>query len=149
MASQIISLTNVYSRVYWGADPQIRVTGLCEGNLMVTGEFPTQRVSNAENVSIWWRHHGFRPTPTQQTQLESLGCIDEIRAYKWKHPIIQHITMIYNCPDILFVRYLQIPIFVAQKVATSNSNSLHGEVTYRITDDWHAIVFIRKALVLG
>ena len=23
----------------------------------VTGEFPTQRVSNAENVSIWWRHH--------------------------------------------------------------------------------------------
>ena len=23
----------------------------------VTGEFPAQRVSNAENVSIWWRHH--------------------------------------------------------------------------------------------
>ena len=23
----------------------------------VTGEFPTQRESNAENVSIWWRHH--------------------------------------------------------------------------------------------
>ena len=22
-----------------------------------TGEFPAQRVSNAENVSIWWRHH--------------------------------------------------------------------------------------------
>ena len=22
-----------------------------------TGEFPTQRSSNAENVSIWWRHH--------------------------------------------------------------------------------------------
>ena len=24
----------------------------------MTGEFPTQRASNAENVSIWWRHHG-------------------------------------------------------------------------------------------
>ena len=24
----------------------------------VTGEFPAQRASNAENVSIWWRHHG-------------------------------------------------------------------------------------------
>ena len=33
------------------------VTGLCEGNSPVTGEFPTQRTSNAENVSIWWRHY--------------------------------------------------------------------------------------------
>ena len=27
------------------------------GNLPVTGEFPAQMASNAENVSIWWRHH--------------------------------------------------------------------------------------------
>ena len=33
------------------------VTGLCAGNSPVTGEFPTQRASDAENVSIWWRHH--------------------------------------------------------------------------------------------
>ena len=33
------------------------VTGLCEGNSPVTGEFPAQRASNEENVSIWWRHH--------------------------------------------------------------------------------------------
>ena len=33
------------------------VNGLCEGNLPVTGEFPAQRASNAENVFIWWRHH--------------------------------------------------------------------------------------------
>ena len=37
---------------------KLRVTGLCEGNSPVTGEFPSQRASNAENVSIWWRHHG-------------------------------------------------------------------------------------------
>ena len=24
-----------------------------------TGEFPAQRACNAENVSIWWRHHAF------------------------------------------------------------------------------------------
>ena len=36
---------------------KLRVTGLCEGNSPVTGEFPTQRASNMENVSIWWRHH--------------------------------------------------------------------------------------------
>ena len=38
-----------------------RVTGLCEGNSPVTGEFPAQRASYAENVSIWWRHHDTRP----------------------------------------------------------------------------------------
>ena len=31
---------------------------LCVGNSPETGEFPTQRASYAENVSIWWRHHG-------------------------------------------------------------------------------------------
>ena len=36
---------------------KLRVTGLCAGNSPVTGEFPTQRASNVENVSIWWRHH--------------------------------------------------------------------------------------------
>ena len=37
---------------------KLRATGLCEGNSPVTGEFPAQRASNAENVSIWWRLHG-------------------------------------------------------------------------------------------
>ena len=38
---------------------KLRVTGLCVGNSPVTGEFPAQMASNAENVSIWWRHHAF------------------------------------------------------------------------------------------
>ena len=33
------------------------VTGLCAGTSTVTGEFPAQMASNAENASIWWRHH--------------------------------------------------------------------------------------------
>ena len=65
MASQITSLTIVYSTVYSGADQRkhikLRITGLCEGKSPVTGEFPTKRVSNAENVSIWWRHHETAP----------------------------------------------------------------------------------------
>ena len=32
---------------------KLRVTGLCAENSPVTGEFPTQMASNAENVSIW------------------------------------------------------------------------------------------------
>ena len=37
--------------------PKLRVTGLCAGNSSGNGEFPAQMASNAENVSIWWRHH--------------------------------------------------------------------------------------------
>ena len=36
---------------------KLRATGLCVGNYPVTDEFPAQRASNAENDSIWWRHH--------------------------------------------------------------------------------------------
>ena len=33
------------------------VSGLCAGNSPVSGEFPAQMASNAENISIWWRRH--------------------------------------------------------------------------------------------
>ena len=39
---------------------KLRVTGLCAGNSPVTGELPAQMASNAENASIWWRHHVLR-----------------------------------------------------------------------------------------
>ena len=36
----------------------LRVTGLCERSSPVIGEFSAHRASNAENVSIQWRHQG-------------------------------------------------------------------------------------------
>ena len=42
--------------------PKLRVTGLCAGNSPGTGEFPAQMASNAEKVSIWWRHHASSKT---------------------------------------------------------------------------------------
>ena len=39
---------------------KLHVTGICVGNSPETGEFPAQMASNAENVSIWWRHHDMR-----------------------------------------------------------------------------------------
>ena len=60
MASQITSFTIVYKRLFRRISKKtskLRVTSLCEWNFPVTGEFPAQRASNAENVSIWWRHH--------------------------------------------------------------------------------------------
>ena len=84
MASQITSLTIVYSRLLYPRPTKLEgggildspcpsvcplfrcrskkisklcVTGVCEGNSPVTSEFPTQMASNEENVSIWWLHH--------------------------------------------------------------------------------------------
>ena len=63
IASQIASLASIYllSRLIRRRSKKtskIRVNGLCAGNSPQTGEFPAQMASNAENVSIWWRHHG-------------------------------------------------------------------------------------------
>ena len=62
IASEIISLT-IVNRLFRRRSKKTskpRVTGLCEGNSPVAGEFPAQKASNAENVSIWWRYHGKR-----------------------------------------------------------------------------------------
>ena len=51
------------NRLFWRRSKKtskLRVTGLCVGTSPVTGEFPSQRASDAENVSIGWRHHAFR-----------------------------------------------------------------------------------------
>ena len=90
IASQITSLTIVYSTVYSGADKRKHQSSaslafvrgihrgpvnsphkwpvarkmfpLDAGNSPGTGEFPAQMASSAENVSIRWRHHGFEGT---------------------------------------------------------------------------------------
>ena len=48
---------------------KLRVTGLCAGNSPGTGEFPAQMASYTENVSIWWRHHGYSAEVFQAKQL--------------------------------------------------------------------------------
>ena len=81
MGSQITSLTVVYSTIYSGADKKkskLHVTGLCARNSPVTGEFPAQRASYAENVSIWWRHHISTSLP--------LGLARNVFLYK-KYPV--------------------------------------------------------------
>ena len=60
------------------------VTGLCTGNSPVTGEFPARRASNAENISIWWRHHDMgkiyqRQYTTKQNNVWTICMILEMR----------------------------------------------------------------------
>ena len=57
LTSLTIGYSTVNSRRKSKKTSKLRVTGHCEGNMPVTGEFPAQRASNAENVFIWWRHH--------------------------------------------------------------------------------------------
>ena len=52
-------LLNCLFRCRSNKTSKFRVTGLCGGDSLVTGEFPSQRASNAENVFIWWRHEIF------------------------------------------------------------------------------------------
>ena len=40
---------------------KLRITDLCVGNSLGTGEFPAQMANNSENISIWWRHHESGP----------------------------------------------------------------------------------------
>ena len=55
MASQITSLTIVYSSVYSDAD-QRKHQSFASLVFVRTGEFPAQTASNEKNGSIWWRH---------------------------------------------------------------------------------------------
>ena len=59
---------------------KLRVTGLCEGNSLETGEFPAQRASNAENVSIRWRHHEHRLQYTHTKVTSRHGNLFQITA---------------------------------------------------------------------
>ena len=60
IASQITSLTIVYSTVYSVTDQSKHQSSASLAFVwgIHLGEFPAQMASNAENVSIWWRHYG-------------------------------------------------------------------------------------------
>ena len=83
MASQITSLTIVYSASLFRRRSKKHQSSaslaFVRGISLVSGEFPSQRPSNAECASIWWRHHAKSVTPT------AVSCIDPlVLIFKWK-----------------------------------------------------------------
>ena len=96
MASQITSLTIVYSTVYSRCrskkTSKPRVTGLCAGNSPVTGEFLAQRASNVENVSTWWRHHGNERHKQVQSWLVTLLTVI---VQFWRHVFSERMLLIF------------------------------------------------------
>ena len=67
---------------------KLRVTGLCAGNSPEAGEFHAQMASNAENASIWWRHH-VDSLPNKITTLQ----LSTLTACKYKY--LRWAKMIY------------------------------------------------------
>ena len=72
---------------------KVRVTGLCAVNSPVTGEFPAQMASNAENVSISWRHHVNPESWHLMCWID--GNTEEIRKKYFQH--LQHWHGASNC----------------------------------------------------
>ena len=56
-------LLNRLFRLRSEKSPNLRVTGLCEGDLPVTSEYPAQKASDVASVSIWWRHFEWNSFP--------------------------------------------------------------------------------------
>ena len=77
---------------------KLSVTGLCAGNSPGTGVFTAQMASNAENVSIWWRHYAdyrqprYWPCPCPPWGMISATCV--IYVERWcKIQIIFYISI--------------------------------------------------------
>ena len=47
------------------------------GNSPVTGEFPAQMASNAENFSLWWRHHDVKSNYFMRRNFKRIKYISE------------------------------------------------------------------------
>ena len=80
---------------------KFRVTGLCVENSPGTGEFPAQRASYAENVSIWWRHHETTTRPTMSHVQVPQKTIGHPHVWaislSWLLSLIVHMYTIYVC----------------------------------------------------
>ena len=68
--SMVFTESFVKAHIKWTS--KLGVTGFCEGNPPVTGEFPSQNASNAENVSVW-RLFSAKPLPDANAKLLFIG----------------------------------------------------------------------------
>ena len=83
---------------------ELHVIGLCAGNSPWTGEFSAQMASNAENVTIWWRHHDHKLNGTLFRWLNSLS-FRVIWALVFKQCYIETAAKLIDWTHICFVRY--------------------------------------------
>ena len=121
------------------------------GESTVTGGFPSQRASNMENVSIWWRHNGNLCMEFKLLWSHIFDDLDTVSSYKGHEYVIISYNILwdcvtYPCPWYLFwrqsrhwlftetkcdistiIRYRKSPIFVFTKpyMLTGQYSVLH------------------------
>ena len=79
--------------------PKLRIAGLWAGNSPVTGEFLAQMAINAENNSIWWRHHEV-PARNQYSEV-------------WYHSILSMIILVNASKRAIFMfPYYYYPVII-------------------------------------
>ena len=125
---------------------KLRVTGLCVGNSLVTGEFPAQRASNSENASIWWRHHGTR---YHGIRLYLLLYVCLLQCNVWCHRIILMRWQIGSCGIIVFpssgwFHYLVCQLVTCLSEAIDKRRHLIDEVVlYAVYILFYPMIFAR------
>ena len=85
------------------------VTGLCEGKPSVTGGFPSQRGSDAENVSIWWRRHLYSWDSMSRYFLHDILILLSLFltvVYMYMHMYASNHVCIYVCMYFIYVMYV-------------------------------------------
>ena len=104
MASEIISLTIVYSTVYWGADQRKHQSSASLAFVRGIHRWPAQMASNAENASIWWRHHEVWRSCTSRDRRAIQACV--FFMYGW------HFYIIWNISSYRFAIGLRTVLFL-------------------------------------
>ena len=137
MASQITSLTIVYSAVCSGADQRkhqrpaslVFVWGI--HRWPVNSPRPAQMASNAENVSIWWRHHGTHGINFERLQLQNT---------KFPRCYLLAVTHLdfsfYHFPCKLYHKWHR-PILISIICQSAQRNSIYIHMWHNITRDYY------------
>ena len=100
------------------------VTGLCEGNSSVTGEFPTQMASNTETISIWWCQHQMDVLCSPTSYYFNQECWT---AVWWKH--------VLSPAWLLFHKYK--PLYLHSFIATHPTNSVQVNSAIKFSENLH------------
>ena len=76
---------------------KLRVSVLCEGISPVTDEFPARMASNAENVSIWWRHNVNRLLSTDACSIKCVFNLLLPHDAMWRHRYGSKLARVMSC----------------------------------------------------
>ena len=130
---------------------KLRVTGLCAGNSPVAGEFLAQKASNAEIVSIWWRHHVYPKFARRTIAVDSSQrvTIDQERTrskiynhgvyysnptyHHWRHWKLSWCQICHHFNQHLKPRVVMLPFFVI-------GGTLGCQIDKPIVAFWHWLI---------